>query len=348
MTQWLQGLSPPQYKEVGPFSFRAKEVRYNVNFDANWNEVEYTCHQWAEYMPASSCAECTMDANITSINRGYLQFLSSSTSPVDPETAVIYATMPMTLSIITGITTNMIVQFEPNASTIAYDSIRQWTDCSFLLVSIFYFIYCLFICYYQSRYRFLYQHYCIKFPSKSSLNQVSRVSFMQPLQASLNLQQPYLKDVPLPPGTPPLVYDLELCAYIPRAIMNQMGIAVTPSQFGTYGLDMNYTATSTFLSLAIGKSNVTFNDPAASSFIQAFLTMPQTSLISTISTINSAAAAALGLLTQSQWLLLQGYLASLVDTWGATVVSEFLQANGGGLVVTKNVNEWLYGKIDWT
>lgn len=148
--QWLQGLSPPQYKEVGPFSFRAKEVRYNVNFDANWNEVEYTFHQWADFMPASSCAECTMDANLTSINRGYLQFLSSSTSPVDPETAVIYATMPMTLSIITGITTNMIAQFEPNASTIAYDSIRQWTDCSFLLVSLFYFIYCFFIYYYQS------------------------------------------------------------------------------------------------------------------------------------------------------------------------------------------------------
>lgn len=123
-----------------------------------------------------------------------------------------------------------------------------------------------------------------------------------------------------------------------------MGATVSPSQFSAYGLDMNYTATSTFLSLAIGESNATYLDPAASSFIQAFLTMPQPTLISTISTINPAAAADLRLLSQSQWLLLQGYLASLVNTWGATVVFDYLQGNGGGLVVTKDINEWLYGK----
>lgn len=133
MQQWIQGLSPPQYQEVGPFSFRAKEVRYNIKFDSNWNEVEYTFHQWAEFMPASSCAQCTMAANITSINRGYLQFLSSP-SPVDPETAVIYQTMPMTLSIVMGITTSIIAQVEPNSTTVAFDAVRQWTDCSFLLV----------------------------------------------------------------------------------------------------------------------------------------------------------------------------------------------------------------------
>jgi len=81
--------------------------------------------------------------------------------------------------------------------------------------------------------------------------------FLQPLAPVLGLAGPYLKDVPLPAGVPGFPFDPELCAYIPDAVMATMGVSITPADFATYGLAMDYTAASTFLDLAIGQSNFT-------------------------------------------------------------------------------------------
>lgn len=85
----------------------------------------------------------------------------------------------------------------------------------------------------------------------------SFASLFQPLIPILNLSSPYLKDFPLPPGTPGFPFNPEFCAFIPAAVKAQTGLTVMPSQFAAYGLAINYTAASTFLSLAIGKSNFT-------------------------------------------------------------------------------------------
>jgi hypothetical protein len=80
---------------------------------------------------------------------------------------------------------------------------------------------------------------------------------MQPLQAAFGMPNPYLKDVPLPPGTPGFPFNPELCAFIPPAAQAAFGIAITPADFATYGLNIDYGAAGTFLTLAIGGSNAT-------------------------------------------------------------------------------------------
>jgi hypothetical protein len=48
---WRAGAAPPAYEEVGPYAFAAREARYGVEFSDDWTEVEYTFHQWADFLP---------------------------------------------------------------------------------------------------------------------------------------------------------------------------------------------------------------------------------------------------------------------------------------------------------
>lgn len=153
--------------------------------------------------------------------------------------------------------------------------------------------------------------------------------------------------MPLPPGAQGFPYNPELCAYIPEA-MAAFNVAVTPAFFGAAGLAMDYTATGTFLALAIGQSNATYLDAAASQFLGAFLTLPQATVLAVLGASGAegaAAATALSALTPNQWLLMQGYIASLVPTWGAMVMGQWLTGGGGGLIATKTAQEWLYGEL---
>ena len=45
-SQWLAGTEPPRYDEVGPYAMRVSEKHYNVQYSDDWNEVEFTYHQW--------------------------------------------------------------------------------------------------------------------------------------------------------------------------------------------------------------------------------------------------------------------------------------------------------------
>lgn len=296
---WLAGSSPPAYDQVGPYAFRAKEVRYNMKYDPNWTHVEYTYHQYVEFLPETSCPTCTLNNSITSINRAYLQFLSAApaSSPIDPETGVIYQLMPITLSIVKDSIKSAVSALNPASTTIEQDTVKQWTDCSFLV----------------------------------------------PFVPLFGLQTPYLKDVPMPPGTPPYPYNPELCAYIPQAVKGQTGMTITPSDFAPYGLSMDYTATTTFLALAIGQSNATYVDPAALQFLLAFMTLPQSTVLQLVGAASPPAAAALKQLTPTQWLLLKGYVSSLVPTWGTLVYQQWIVGGGGGLLLTHTIDTWLNG-----
>lgn len=162
----------------------------------------------------------------------------------------------------------------------------------------------------------------------------------------LGLSTPYLKDIPLPPGNPGFLYNPELCAYIPEALQLTANLTVNPADFAAFGVAINKTATATFLKLAIGQSNSTYVDPAASQFLGTFLTLPQATVLESVAAVNPPAEEALSAITEPQWLLLQGYIASLVPTWGSLVYSQWLNVGGGGMITTKTVESWLYGFED--
>lgn len=80
-------------------------------------------------------------------------------------------------------------------------------------------------------------------------------------------------------------------------------------------------------------------------FMGEFLTKPRATVLAELAGIDPATSTALGGVTDTQWLLLQGYIASLVPTWGTLVMSGWLQAGGGGMLMTNSIETWLYGTV---
>ena len=62
-------------------------------------------------------------------------------------------------------------------------------------------------------------------------------------------------------------------------------------------------------------------DPASVDFISGFMTFPKADFLAAVGAQSADAAAALSLLTDTHWSLLQGYIASLVPGWGNLVYS---------------------------
>jgi hypothetical protein len=219
----MAGTAPPTYQELGPFSFRLKEVRYNMQYNPDWEEVDYTLHQWQELDPTRSCAACTLDAPITSVNRGYLQFLAAGQGqPMHPETSTIYALTPITLAVIFGGMLDFFRQavpmVDPTLTGPALEAaaqqwaLAQWADCSPLLA----------------------------------------------LQPMLALPSAYLADFVKPPEVTqsPFPFAPELCASIPATVA-PFGIVTDPSTFQLYGLKVDHEGAGAFLGAAIGQSNAT-------------------------------------------------------------------------------------------
>jgi hypothetical protein len=94
------------------------------------------------------------------------------------------------------------------------------------------------------------------------------------------------------------------------------------------------------------KPHSRYLDPNAAYFLGKFLTVPRENVLTEVSSIDAGTATALGGITEQQWPLLQGYVASLVPTWGKMVYTGWLQAGGGGLLMTRPIVEWLYGFED--
>lgn len=265
-------------------------------YNKDWSTVSFTYHQSASFDPEKSCEECSLEDNITSINRGYLQFLAGGNSgTIDAETGTIFQMMPTVLYIIRTSIVSTIAALNPSSSTIDEDAIRQWADCSFL--------------------------------------------------SDMGLPEPYLTSLPLPPGTPPFPFDLELCSYIHEASEQQFGMPIDPSNFSSFGLGLNTTAGMVFLNMAIGQTNLTHIDPGATYFLEKFLTTTQNVLVSELLLIDPLSASILNTVPPLHWALLQGYLASLVPTWGTLTMSQWLEQNTGGLVLTQPLHNWLYGRL---
>ena len=92
-------------------------------------------------------------------------------------------------------------------------------------------------------------------------------------------------------------------------------------------------------------------DAAASQWVLGFLNLLRADVMAALRASNAtrpqaeAWADAQDTLTDLQWGLLQGYIQSLVPTWGKIVMQGYLAGSGGGLVVTKTVDEFLYGAL---
>lgn len=97
--------------------------------------------------------------------------------------------------------------------------------------------------------------------------------------------------------------------------------------------------TTTYLSFSI----FSVLDPNAAQFVGAFLTLPRATLLGAVGAISPGAATSLSAINNDQWPLLQGYIASLVPTWGTLVFDGWLKNGGGGMIVDKSVETWLYG-----
>ena len=176
--------------------------------------------------------------------------------------------------------------------------------------------------------------------------QWSSCGVLLPYGPALGLTSPYLKDVPLPPGAAGFPFDPEMCKYVSDAASAQVGASVAPADLAGAGLAVDASAAAAFLTLAIGASNATYLDPAAAGFAGAFMTLPRGALLGAVDAAAPAAAAALAAIPEAQWPLFQGYLMSLIPTWGTLVLEGWLAAGGGGLVVTKPVSAWLHGFDD--
>ena len=155
---------------------------------------------------------------------------------------------------------------------------------------------------------------------------------------ALDPSKPYLRDL-----APQLPFAPELCAYIPTVSQQLFGLTVAPAQLAALGADLPLPAVQAFLQAGMGATNATWQDPAAAQFTSAFLTSNRTAMLAGLAAAAPPLAAALAPLTDLQWNLLKGYLAGLVPTWGTLVFDTWVTGAGGGLVVTKTVNQWLFG-----
>ena len=81
-------------------------------------------------------------------------------------------------------------------------------------------------------------------------------------------------------------------------------------------------------------------------FVTTFITLPRNTTLLAVSAMSTQLAAALNVITSLQWEALQVYLTTLIPTYGKMVFSALLSGGGGGLVVTKTIDQWLYGYVD--
>ena len=89
-----------------------------------------------------------------------------------------------------------------------------------------------------------------------------------------------------------------------------------------------------------------YSDPSAQEFLYMFLSQTRNDTIGYIMSINSDKGLLLSLVDSTTWSLLQGYMLNLMSTGGKFLFQQYLAVEGGGLVLQKTLNEWLYGFED--
>lgn len=294
--EWLSGIEPPRYEEIGPYAFKTYEVRYNLTYSPLWDTVEYTYHQWAEYDSDRSCDRCSLNDTLISINRGYLQFLSSSVGmPMDSESSAMFVLLPSSLKM--SLDAIGLYVGALNGAPDENKTLEQWSSCD---------------------------------P-------------VEEIMSAFNLSTPFVRDIPAPT---PLAYHPEFCHYIVQTFQSMYNISVQPSQFQNYGIGLSLESSKAFLELAVGNSNATYQDAAAQQFLLLFLTFDQATVIQYLTAVSAPQVEHLSYVDSDTWSLLKGYSASIMTDGGRMIFGSFLNAGGGGLVITKSLHEWLYGYED--
>ena len=179
--------------------------------------------------------------------------------------------------------------------------------------------------------------------ANQTLLQWSSCSPVEAIKDTLNLPSPFVKDIPAPNSLP---YHPEFCHYIVDTFQNMYNISIEPSQFPIYDIGMSIESSQAFLELAIGNSNATYQDAAAQQFLLLFLTYDQATVIQYLTTVSATQLQLLSIINSDTWSLLKGYIAGIMTDSGKVMFNSFLTAGGGGLVINRQLHEWLYGYQD--
>ena len=299
---WLAGSEPPAYEELGPYAFASKEVRYNLSYSESWDTVEYTYHQYAEFLPDKSCPSCGLNDTFTSVNMAYLQFISAGQNvppgTPDSETTVMSTLLPSSLKLsmdtISAFMGPLTGSEDPEA---LYNStVSQWSACG---------------------------------PVSDRMD-------------LYGLPTPFVKDS----GVAQLSYHPEFCQFVVETLQNTYNVSATPSQFPVYGIGLPLDGSKAFLELAIGSSNVTHQDPLAQQFLYMFLMYDQATVLQHLGAASAPQTPLLSAINANTWALLQGYVMRTMTAGGKLLFDAALGAGKGGLVVSRPLQEWLYGFED--
>lgn len=299
---WLAGSGPPAYEEIGPYAFASKEVRYNLTYSESWDAVEYTYHQYAEFLPSKSCASCRLNDTLTSVNRAYLQFIAAGQGvppgTPDSETMVMSTLLPSSLKLSMDTISAFMGPLTGSADpgTLYNSTLSQWSACG-------------------------------------------------PVSAVMDLYglpTPFVRDS----GVAQLSYHPEFCQFVVEALENMYGASVSPSQFSAYGIGLSLDASKAFVELAVGSSNMTHQDPLSQQFLYMFLMYDQATVLQHLDAASAPQASLLSAIDATTWALLQGYVMRTMTEGGKMLFDAALLAGNGGLVVSRPLQEWLYGFED--
>ena len=156
------------------------------------------------------------------------------------------------------------------------------------------------------------------------------------------LPTPFVKDS----GVAQLSYHPEFCQFVVETLENSYGVSVPPSQFPAYGIGLSLDASKAFAELAVGTSNVTHQDPLAQQFLYMFLMYDQATVLQHLGAASAPQVPLLSTVDANTWALLQGYMMRTMTEGGRLLFDAALVAGNGGMLVTRPLEEWLYGYED--
>lgn len=107
-----------------------------MQYDGNWTNIEYTYHQWDVFDSERSCEGCTLNDTLVTINRAYLQFVSSGQgAPLHAEEMVTFQNLPSTLKVSFDVMYQYMLAIHGPSAANVNQTLDQWSACATLEVS---------------------------------------------------------------------------------------------------------------------------------------------------------------------------------------------------------------------
>lgn len=114
---YVDGISPPLLREVGPYTFAVKQRHYNVHFSSGRKTVKYDTAQFFSFKPDQSCPTCTLGDMVISPNAVYLGILQSQQVPEHQAGKAEIAVGTLAVgSIVSGVVQNIATLIDPTQS----------------------------------------------------------------------------------------------------------------------------------------------------------------------------------------------------------------------------------------